>query len=295
MIDGGKRNPSDDFIKLICSLYGDTYDDREEDSRPGGEDWEPGVKAAHLSLGTFQKELKEVHGIEMSTAKLRKILITGGCWTTERSREVAELYERYRSITRVAKELEVSDALVTMYLPYEKTVYDLEEKSGGANRVQRWRERQAAAPLTTEKIHSLAVKELREHRGLPDELVCLWKCIIAFEGFPFTTSGRGQRPGVRFKYEVSKPGGNSGRRYSGTDVSGYGNELWIITAEGKRGKSISRSTVDLAYKNGLALMEVKGPKALGIPGTGSYIYSMLLEFGVIGGRENAKINGDRLL
>ena len=63
VIDGGKRNPSDDFIKLICSLYGDTYDDREEDSRPGGEDWEPGVKAAHLSLGTFQKELnRNEHG-----------------------------------------------------------------------------------------------------------------------------------------------------------------------------------------------------------------------------------------
>ena len=50
MIDGGKRNPSDDFIKLICNLYGDTYDDREEDSRPGGEDWEPGVKAEASSL-----------------------------------------------------------------------------------------------------------------------------------------------------------------------------------------------------------------------------------------------------
>jgi hypothetical protein len=28
-----------------------------------------------------------------------------------------------------------------MYLPYEKVVYDLEEKSSGAKRMQRWREK----------------------------------------------------------------------------------------------------------------------------------------------------------
>ena len=134
-----KRNPSQEFISLICSLYNDVYDDREEDSRPGGEDWEPGVKARHESLGAFQKRLEEM-GYSLSTAKIRKILITGGCWTTERSREVAGLYEKYGSVARVATELEVSEALVTMYLPYEKVVYDLEDKSGNAKRVQRWRE-----------------------------------------------------------------------------------------------------------------------------------------------------------
>ena len=37
-----------------------------------------------------------------------------GCWTTERSREVAELYERYHSIAHVAAELEMSTVPVTM-------------------------------------------------------------------------------------------------------------------------------------------------------------------------------------
>lgn len=135
-----KKDPSGDFIKMICSLYGDTYDDREEDSSPGGADWQPGAKAAHLSLGAFQRELKE-KGIKLSTAKIRKILITGGCWTTERSREVASLYKKYKSVKAVAEELECSAALVTMYLPYEKVVYDLEDKSGNAKRVARCRER----------------------------------------------------------------------------------------------------------------------------------------------------------
>ena len=110
-------SPSQEFINWICSLYNDVYDDREEDSSIGGEDWVPGEKALHTSLRAFQKELNDM-GIELSTAKLRKILITGGRWTTERSREVAELYEKYHSISRVASELRVSTALVTMYLLY---------------------------------------------------------------------------------------------------------------------------------------------------------------------------------
>ena len=133
-------SPSQEFISLICTLYNDNYDDREEDSSIGGEDWMPGEKAMHTSLGAFQRELKDI-GIELSTAKLRKILITGGVWTTERSREVAELYGRYHSISRVASELGVSNALVTMYLPYEKTVYDLDDKSGNAKRIERWRKK----------------------------------------------------------------------------------------------------------------------------------------------------------
>jgi len=135
-----KRNPSQEFIDLICTLYDGIYDDREEDSKPGGDDWVPGEKADHLSLAAFKKELEEKN-IKLSTAKIRKILITGGCWTTERSREVAELFKKYKSIEAVAAELELSTALVTMYLPYGKAVYDLENKSGNAKRVQRWREK----------------------------------------------------------------------------------------------------------------------------------------------------------
>ena len=135
-----KKNPSADFIDRICSLYDDVYDDREEDSSIGGEDWAPGKMALHTSLAAFQKELEE-YGIKLSTAKIRKILITGGCWTTERSREVGDLYAKYGSVARVAKELGMSETLVKTYLPYQKVVYDLGEKSGNARRVERWREK----------------------------------------------------------------------------------------------------------------------------------------------------------
>lgn len=135
-----KKNPSADFIEQICTLYDDVYDDREEDSSIGGDDWAPGKTANHTSLAAFQKEL-EGYGIKLSTAKIRKILITGGRWTTERSREVADLYEKYGSVARVAKELGLSETLVKTYLPYSKVVYDLEDKTGNAKRVERWREK----------------------------------------------------------------------------------------------------------------------------------------------------------
>ena len=133
MPDTGKE-----YVQRICRLYGDAYDDRAEDP----EDRVPGGNARHKSLEAFRRELKTVHGISMSTAKIRKILITGGLWTTERSREAAALYERLGSVAAVSRALGVSEELVIMYMPYGKTVYGLETKSSGAGRVQRWREKQ---------------------------------------------------------------------------------------------------------------------------------------------------------
>ena len=98
------------------------------------------------SLSVFRKELKEEHGIILSTSKLRKILITGRCWTTRRSREVAELYNRFHSIGKVAHALGVTSALVTMYLPYNKTVYEIDEKSPAARRTEKWREKKRYPP-----------------------------------------------------------------------------------------------------------------------------------------------------
>jgi hypothetical protein len=78
-------------------------------------------------------------GISLSTSKLRKILITGNCWTTERSREIAELFEIYTAskaeggkglpgdvaVKKIAEELGVSIVTVSVNLPYQNVVYNL--------------------------------------------------------------------------------------------------------------------------------------------------------------------------
>ena len=148
-----KKTPSQEYVSMICSLYGDKYDDREEDSKVKGLDWEPGVKAHHKSIASFQKELENVHGIHLSRTKLQKILITGHCWTTERSREIQWLYEEYTTpennggkrmepntaVRVIAEHLKISTVSVIINLPYEKVVYDLENKSVNARRIDKCR------------------------------------------------------------------------------------------------------------------------------------------------------------
>jgi len=148
-------NPSKEYVTLICYLYGDKYDDREEDSKPGGLNWHPGIKAAHRSISSFQHDLREVHGIALSRSKIQKILITGECWSTERSREVQRLFKEYTlplenggkglnsedAIRKIAAFLGISTVSVSINLPYQKTVYDLDDKTANAKRIERHRKK----------------------------------------------------------------------------------------------------------------------------------------------------------
>ncbi len=154
-------NPTAEYIEYICSLYGDCYDDRLEDCKPPaagdmiktpGKDWIPGQVANHKSIIAFQRELSD-KGIEISSSKIRKILITGGCWSTDRSREIGSLFNKYtkpvsdnglglssdQAIVRIAEELGVSIVTVSVNLPYQSVVYNLENKSSNAKRCAKYR------------------------------------------------------------------------------------------------------------------------------------------------------------
>lgn len=158
------------FIREICKLYGDRYDDRIEDSRPpaagwkcgflgprdAGIDWLPGMPSEHKSLKSFQTELKEKYGIILSSCKIRKILISGGVWTTERSREIQALFSLLTSgtedepalkpdkaILEISRRLGISRVMVTVNLPYSKGVNGLEDKSKNAVRCANYRRRKA--------------------------------------------------------------------------------------------------------------------------------------------------------
>ena len=160
-------------------------------------------------------------------------------------------------------------ASINSYLPYKNLAFNLDQTTVNADRHRVFRRRVKA------------LEELKAHAGLPDEMEYLWKAIIAFENYPFKTSGCGSREGVKFTYTVSRSGGAGGHHYSGANVDGYGNELFIITADVQRHeKSISRSTVELGYKKAREMGVVKGPKTLGLPGAGSYLRPVLIRFGV---------------
>lgn len=70
-----------------------------------------------------------------------------------------------------------------------------------------------------------AILDLQKHIGKPDDLLYLWKCIIAFEGVEFTTAGRGRNHSgsVVFTYEISKDPSSRGKHYDGVRIEGFGN------------------------------------------------------------------------
>ena len=232
-----------------------------------------------VGLWTSEKEpeLKAIaEEIELSPAKLRKLLITASIrdnetyFSSPTADTVLKLKKDGKSVKEIQEILGLSYTSVQGYLPH-KSVYGLDTMSAECERIRLFRARRKA------------VSDLHTHLYFTDASLYLWKTVIAFQSYPFHTSGRGNREGVKFTYEVSKHTTGGGRRYEGEVVEGYGNEIFIRRAgeagvDGK--KSISRSTVDLALRTALE-KEIKGPKALGIPGAGSYLYPMFVRFGVI--------------
>ena len=79
---------------------------------------------------------------------------------------------------------------------------------------------------------------------------------------------------------MSKPTTGGGRRYAGENVEGHGNELWIIKNGERAEKSISRSSVDYAFRIALEGETITGPKQLKIYGS-SYVYSLFRRFGLV--------------
>ena len=107
------------------------------------------MPASHKSLNVFQRELLEKHDIRLSTSKIRKILISGGCWTTERSREIQSRYAELtmaesginpeQVVNLISRELGVSKPTIIVNLPYINGVNQLEQKSPNAERCAKYR------------------------------------------------------------------------------------------------------------------------------------------------------------
>jgi len=217
-----------------------------------------GDEAGDVSGRKKQELLAEEFGI--SRIKARKILVTTGDVVTPQA--IKEMMAGGLKIDEIAQKLNMSKSTVNSWVGYSKGVYGL-NVSAAADRTKLYRERKSAVAELKEEMNGLA----------------LWKAVCLFAGYPFTTSGRKTKDGVKgrekFKYTVSELGSAGGRHYDGEEVEGDGNELFI----NGRVKGISRSSVDYAFQIALE-GEVKGPKQLRIYGA-SYVYSLFVRFGLI--------------
>ena len=238
------------LLTRAVEAYVEPYDDRD---------------AREIDLPSLRSVADELNTTILRT---RKLLITAKYYSTETSRLVQSLTNEGVGTEEIMAATGLKLASINSYLPYKNLAFNLDQTTVNADRHRVFRRRVKA------------LEELKAHTGLTDEMEYLWKAIIAFENYPFKTSGRGSREGVRFTYTVSRSGGAGGRHYNGAGVDGYGNELWIVANGEKREKSISRSTVELGYKKAREMGVVKGPKALGLPGAGSYLWPVLIRLGV---------------
>lgn len=78
---------------------------------------------------------------EISTTKVRKILITMGLWSSPRSLQIRQLADQGKSSAEIAEILQISVVMVQNYLPYEKGLYDEPEKTDTAMRSEKYRTR----------------------------------------------------------------------------------------------------------------------------------------------------------
>lgn len=104
--------------------------------------------------------------LEISPMKLRKILITEGIYENEMSREIWAMHKYGMSIEEIAKEEGMTVSNVYSYLPYEKIVYKMDQKSVFAERQQRYRNRKKGKA----KIDDDLLEWLEAHPGIVEDL-----------------------------------------------------------------------------------------------------------------------------
>lgn len=194
------------------------------------------------SLFNIAKELIE-QGYKVNPMKVRKLLITAGVYESEVADRVMELHKKGRSVEQIMEETGLSCASVHSYLPYSKIVYKLDEVVGGDISVGAERQRLF-------KKRRAICEKLREKPGTD----MLWEALMLFAGYEFRTA-----KGLPFTYTIK------------------GGELFVSRKE----KSITRSTVEIAYRKAVELGPVATePKKLGVFGA-SYLYPIFIRLGVI--------------
>ena len=221
------------------------------------------ISAEYKRIGTLSGTAK---AMGISLMKVRKALITSGDFSSEISEDVERMLKSGRSVPDIARILNLTESSVYSYIPYKIRAYNLSEKSVDADRIGRYRERQKA------------IERLRQCiENSEDFDDALWDCIELYEGQKFRTSGRGRdhSGAVGFSYRLKV-----------SSRTGEKTEEMIISSR-ENGKSITRSSVELAFRKAVEEQDnngfVLGPKKLGGFGS-SYLYAIFLKWGIISDR-----------
>ena len=129
------------LVKEVCSFFGRIYDDFEEERhlalrghRPGDEKWIE-IVGDNPTINETAKEFN------ITPMKVRKLLIVGGCYDTAMYREIQKKRKAGKTIDQIAAEMKKSPLTVRSYLPIERVIYNLDNRSVNADRLVRFKER----------------------------------------------------------------------------------------------------------------------------------------------------------
>lgn len=266
-----------EYLSCIVDCFGKPYDDRDYD-------------AADASGQRGQRNFTSLRAVceefSISIPKARKLLITAGVYSTEKSRMIAALSAQGKSVEEIAMLTGLSRSSVSSYLPYQTFSYNMDDCSRHAEDSRKYRERKKTVEKLQEKIKDekkIAAGEQYNAEIDTAELdKALWQCVIAFQNYPFYTTS-----GLSFSYTV--------RRKKNGEYSG---ELEISRKE--ESKILTRSSVLLAFhkvmegirvaecmdpddtsSTVLIPVEYKGPKSIGQIFGISYVYSLFWRWGLI--------------
>ena len=151
-----------ELLTAVCDYYGDPVDDRTQEDPD------------HISLHDVADEFN------ITVMKARKLLITGGLYSTSLSRRVQELHAEGKTVAEITRLTGLKRASINSYLPYTNIVYNLPDISIKAERQKQYR-----------------VRKRNNSRTDGEKEEKLWQELIYLQGCLFTTS-----KGMDFTYKI---------------------------------------------------------------------------------------------
>ncbi len=155
--------------------------------RPPKKSYNPQKVMQELIMTTVEvyhstREIKAT-ALELSLPpnKVKKLLVTAGELVYPETEIIQKLLTQGKTVEEIQGLLNLSRAAINTYLPYSKCVYKAAEISQNAERVKRYQARKQSVS---------ALKEACTEENL-------WKCIIAFQNYPFHTAS-----GLPFTYTL---------------------------------------------------------------------------------------------
>ena len=132
-----------DLIADVCDYFGRVYDDKEEQRALSlrGLQRDRDKEKWKAIMGTDPTINETAEAFSLPTGKIRKLLIAGGMYNTALFRQINTLIAEGRSVEDVAAIVGKKTGTVKSYLDYKKVIYNLDEKSKNAVRIDRFKEK----------------------------------------------------------------------------------------------------------------------------------------------------------